>query len=339
MRNLLTPRIELKPFEYPELVKYIEGIQNTYWVHGELDFTRDIKEFRTELNSTEQYIIGTILKTFAQTEMHVAEEFWSKLPNYLSKPEVFILCSTFTENEMRHTLAYDKLNELLELQDYAAFLEDDVAKARLENLMSIRKDHKGKPSIKDVCRTLAVFGGFTENVNLFSQFAILKSFSANGRNLMPNIANIIDWSQQDEKTHALGAMELFNVLKEENPEIWDDEFKAELYSAAAVTFKIEQNLIDQIFAQGELLNMSKAALLNFMKSRINQSLVMMGLKPVYNVDEALSKEMSWFEDSSRVLQHTDFFNSKPTEYTKNLVAYNSDTVKITAEELYNITNK
>ena len=339
MRNILEHRIALKPFEYSELVKYTEGIQNTYWVHGELDFTRDIKEFKNDLNDAERYIIGTILKTFAQTEIHVADEFWSKLPNYLKKPEVFILCSTFTENEMRHALAYDKLNELLDLQDYATFLEDEVAKERLDNLMSIRKDHKGQPSVRDICRTLAVFGGFTENVNLFSQFAILKSFSANGRNFMPNIANIIDWSQQDEKTHALAALELFNILKEENPEIWDDEFKAEIYGAANITFKIEQHLIDQIFAQGELPNMSKAALLNFMKSRINQSLTLMGLKPVYNVDENLSREMAWFDDASRVLQHTDFFNAKPTEYTKNLVAYNSDTVKISLEELTNLTNK
>jgi ribonucleoside-diphosphate reductase beta chain len=339
MSNLREPRQAYKPFEYTTFNKYVQGIRNTYWVHDELDFTRDIKEFKNDLTDVERYIIGTILKTFAQTEVHVADEFWSRLYEYMPKPEIFRLSLTFSENEMRHADAYDKLNEELDLQDYAAFLEDEVAKERLDNLISIRKDHKGQPSVRDICRTLAVFGGFTENVNLFSQFAILKSFSANGRNLMPNIANIIDWSQQDEKTHALAALELFNILKEENPEIWDDEFKAEIYGAANITFKIEQHLIDQIFAQGELPNMSKTALLNFMKSRINQSLSLMGLKPIYNVDEKLTKEMSWFDDASRVLQHTDFFNSKPTEYTKNLVAYNSDTVKISMEELTNLIIK
>lgn len=336
MKNLLIPRQAYKPFEYIAFNKYVSGIRNTFWVHDELDFTRDMKEFKTELNDIERYIIGTILKTFAQTEVHVADEFWSRLHQYMPKPEIFRLAITFAENEMRHADAYDKLNELLDLQDYETFLEDEVAKERLDNLMQIRRDHKGAPSVKDICRTLAIFGGFTENVNLFSQFAILKSFSANGRNLMPNIANIIDWSQQDEKTHALAALELFNILKEENPEIWDDEFKAEIYSAANVTFKIEQHLIDQIFIMGELPNMSKAALLNFMKGRINQSLSLMGLKPVYNIDENLTKEMNWFEDSSRVLQHTDFFNTKPTEYTKNLVAYNEDTVKVSKDEINNL---
>jgi ribonucleoside-diphosphate reductase beta chain len=333
MRNLLIPRQAYKPFEYTEFNKYVQGIRNTYWVHDEIDFTRDIQEFKLDLSDTERYIIGTILKTFAQTEVHVADEFWSRLYEYMPKPEIFRLACTFAENEMRHADAYDKLNELLDLQDYASFLEDEIAKERLDNLCSIRQDHKGKPSVKDLCRTLAIFSGFTENVNLFSQFAILKSFGSNGRNLLPNIANIIDWSQQDEKTHALAAMELFNLLKEENPEIWDDEFKSELYTAAHTTFKIEQHLIDQIFAKGELPNMTKAGLLNFMRGRINQSLMMMGLKAVFNTDSDLDKEMSWFTDESRLLQHTDFFHSRPTEYTRNLVSYNSDTVRITKEEL------
>ena len=307
MRNLLKYRQAYKPFEYPELGVFTDGIRNTYWVHDEVEFTRDLHEFKVSLNDTERFIIGTILKTFAQTEVHVADEFWVRLPNYLPKPEVFRLCATNTENEMRHADAYDRLNEVLGLTDYETFLEDEVAKSRLENLMKIRKDHAGNPSVKDICRTLAIFGGFTENVNLFSQFAILRSFSSNGRNLLTNIGNIIDWSQQDEKTHALAAMTLFNLLVDENPEVWDDEFKSEIYTAAHITLNIEMNLLNQIFSQGELPNLSKAELINFMKARINQSLSTMRLKPVFNIDEKLLEKMDWFEDEFGVLTHADFF--------------------------------
>lgn len=327
-KNLLVARRAFKPEEYPELRKYVQGIRSTYWEDAEIDFTRDKQEFYQELNDTERYIIGTILKTFAQTEVHVADEFWSRLYNYLPKPEILRLGLTNAENEMRHADAYHRLNEELGLEDYEAFLEDAVAKERLENLMKIRRNHNGTPSIQDLCRTLAIFGGFTENVNLFSQFAILKSFSSNGRNLLPNISNIIDWSQQDEKTHALAALHLFKIIKEENPHIWDDEFKSSIYTAAHNTFDIEKHLIDQIFAQGELVNLNKETLLNYMKERINRSLVLMDLKPIYNVNENLLEKMRWFENEYNVLQHADFFHIKPTEYTKNLKVYSSDTIKI-----------
>ena len=333
MRNLLEKRVAFKPFEYPELQQYVDGIQSTYWVHSEVDFSKDLHEYKTVLSETERYIIGTILKTFAQTEVHVADEFWSKMHEYMPKPEVFMVCASFTENEMRHALAYDKLNELLDLTDYEAFLEDEVASARLENLMKIRKDHKGSPSTRDLCRTLAVFGGFTENVNLFSQFAILRSFSSNGRNLLTNIADIIDWSQQDEKTHATCAIHLFNVLIKENPDVWDDELKADIYAAAKSTFDIEVNLIKQIFEQGELPNLTQDELINFMKARINQSLISMDLKSIFNIDEQLLKKMSWFEDNFSALSHKDFFARRPTEYTKHLVSYSANKVAVTREEI------
>ena len=333
---LTTHRMAYKPFEYPQFDVFVQGIRSTYWVHDEVDFSRDLHEFKTSLTDTERYIIGTILKTFAQTEVHVADEFWSQLYNYMPKPEIFRLCSTFTENEMRHADAYDKLNEILGLTDYAAFLEDDVASARLDNLMKIRRNHKGEPSVRDICRTLAVFGGFTENVNLFSQFAILRSFSANGRNLLTNIGNIIDWSQQDEKTHAQAAILLFNTMVSENPDIWDDEFKADIYTAAKTTFDIEVNLIDQIFIEGELPNLSKAQLINFMKNRINESLIAMNLKAIFNIDKPLLTEMSWFEDEVSALAHTDFFAKRPTEYTKMLVVFDKDSIAVTKEEILNI---
>jgi ribonucleoside-diphosphate reductase beta chain len=336
MSDLTQPRQAFKPFEYDKLLEFAQGIQKTYWIHDEVDFSADLHQFKTELSDVERYIIGTILKTFAQTEVHVADEFWSQMHNYMPKPEVFLVCSTFTENEMRHALAYDKLNEILGLTDYATFLEDDVAAARLENLMKIRKNHEGNPSVRDLARTLAVFGGFTENVNLFSQFAILRSFSSNGRNLLTNIADIIDWSQQDEKTHATCAIYLFNTLIEENPDIWDDEFKADIYTAARVTFEIEINLIDQIFEQGELPNLSKVQLVNFMKARINQSLLSMNLKSIFNVDEELLQEMSWFEDNFSALSHKDFFAKRPSEYTKHMVSYNKESVGISKEEILNL---
>jgi ribonucleoside-diphosphate reductase beta chain len=228
MPNILRPRLALRPFEYPELEDMAKAISNTHWVHDEVDFSKDKHEYLTELSDVERYVIGTILKTFAQTEVHVADEFWSELYKYMPKPEVALVCGTFTENEWRHALAYDKLNTELGLTDYESFLEDEVATERLENLLKIKKDHHGEPDVRDLMVTLAVFGGFTEYVNLFSQFAILRSFSSNGRNLLTNIGEIIDWSALDEQHHSDTALYLFEILKEENIEYWDDNLKSRI---------------------------------------------------------------------------------------------------------------
>lgn len=337
LRNILEPRVALRPFEYPELEDMAKAISNTHWVHDELNFTKDKHEYLTELTTEERYVIGTILKTFAQTEVHVADEFWSELYRYMPKPEVALICGTFTENEWRHALAYDKLNSELGLTDYETFLEDEVAKERLENLLKIRKDHSGKPSVRDLMVTLAVFGGFTEYVNLFSQFAILRSFSSNGRNLLTNIGEVIDWSALDEQHHSDTALHLFNILKSENIHLWDDDLKRRIYTAAVLTYEIEKKLIDQIFRYGDLKNLKKDELMNFMSYRINDSLSRMGLKSVKDVNEESLKRMQWFEDGLNANSHADFFAKRVTDYTKNLVAFTPDTVKVDKDYIKSLT--
>lgn len=332
-RDIFKKRLIFKPFEYPELEEAIKPIQSTYWVHDEINFDRDVQDFHTKLTETERYIVGTILKSFAMTEVFVADEFWSKLPEYLPKPEIAMMSSTFTENEWRHANAYHRINEVLGLQDFDAFLKDETAMAKFDNLTKVRKNYDDSPSKEDVARTLAIFGAFTENVCLFSQFAILRSFSNNGRNLLNNIGNIIDWSQFDEQQHAKMAMYLFNKIKEEHPEIWTSEFKQDIYTAAHIVLNLEIDLIEQIFVNGELPNLKKEDLINYMKNRINISLNTLGLKSVYNVNVELLDKLSWFDNKFVAMSHDDFFAKRPTDYTKKLVQFTAETVFVSRDEI------
>jgi len=338
-KSILKTRLAYKPFEYPEIEKFTDGINKTFWVHSEVDFDDDIQDWKVKLNDTERYIIGTILKTFTQTEVHVADEFWSKIGEYLPKPEIFEVAATFTENEWRHAKAYSRLNEVLGLDNFDEFLRDEIALERFENLIKVRQSHGGKPSVEDIMRTLAIFGAFTEGVNLFSQFAILKSFSSNGRNLLTNIGNIIEWSQKDENLHSLCAIYIFNIIKAENPDIFTEELKSDIVNAAILTFDIENHLLDQIFSMGELPNLTKVELINFMKERINRNLGLMGIEPIYDEDTELSKKMKWFYDSFISQEHADFFYHRPTAYTKHTKAFDTKSVFVDKLEVENIFNQ
>tara|TARA_R110000765_G_scaffold26628_3_gene64897 strand:- start:1080 stop:2099 length:1020 start_codon:yes stop_codon:yes gene_type:complete len=332
-KDIFKPRLTLAPFEYPEMLEFVKPIQSTYWVHDEVNFDKDVQDFKVKLTEQERHMIGTILKTFSMTEVFVADEFWGVLGNYLPKPEVHVVCAQFTENEWRHALAYHRLNEVLGLDDFEAFLEDPVAMAKFENLTKIGVGHDGKPSKKDVAKTLAIFSGFQENVALFAQFATLRSFSTNGRNLLTNVGDIIDWSQFDEFQHAKVGMWMFNKIIEENPEIWTDEFKNEIYTAAKISLDLEVGLIDQMFIHGDLPNLKKCDLINYMKYRINLSLTTMKLRPVFTVDPEMLNNMEWFEEKFKLWSEKDFFARRVTDYSKGLVEFTADSVFVEKDQI------
>ena len=52
--NIFSKRVNLKPYEYPELVEYIDAIRHSYWVHTEFNFTSDIQDFKVHLSEKEK---------------------------------------------------------------------------------------------------------------------------------------------------------------------------------------------------------------------------------------------------------------------------------------------
>jgi len=222
----------------------------------------------------------------------------------------------FTGNTV-HVQAYRYLNDSLGLDDYAAFLQDTTAVAKLDKL----KNTKGKTK-RDIARRLAIFSGFTEGVSLFSSFAILISLSR--YNLMTGMKNIIEWSALDEDLHSKGGIWLFNTLIEENPDIWDDELKGEIYEAARLAVQLEDDFIDKAFSLGTIRGLDHKDVKNYIRNRANEKLVAMKLKINWkNIDQESLKKMDWFEEMVFGQNSTDFFHARVSEYSKSTLSVDS----------------
>jgi len=45
-RSIFRKRLNLKPYEYPEVLEYVDAIRHSYWVHTEFSFTSDEMHFK-----------------------------------------------------------------------------------------------------------------------------------------------------------------------------------------------------------------------------------------------------------------------------------------------------
>ena len=62
----------------------------------------------------------------------------------------------------------------------------------------------------NIAKTMAIYSGFTEGVQLFSSFAILLNFPRH--NLMKGMGQIVTWSIRDETLHVEGMSQLFRTF-------------------------------------------------------------------------------------------------------------------------------
>ena len=44
MPSIFRKRTNLKPYEYPQLIEYLEAIRHSYWVHTEFNYSSDIQD-------------------------------------------------------------------------------------------------------------------------------------------------------------------------------------------------------------------------------------------------------------------------------------------------------
>lgn len=313
--SIFDNRTNYKPFEYPEILKFTELINKSFWVHAELDFTADIQDFHSNLDESEKEIIKKSLLAIAQIEVNV-KSFWGNLYNHLPKPEFNGLGSTFAECEFRHSEAYSRLLTVLGYNDdFVKLIDEPVIKNRIDYLNQALVHTKSEDPKKYVF-SLILFSILIENVSLFSQFAIVLYFTR-FKGLMKNVSNIIAWTSIDEQIHANAGMYIINQIKREFPDFFDQEIQENIQQIVEKSIEAESQILDWIFEARELEAISKENLLDFMKFRADESLAEIGLKKIFTISSEKYKPMLWFEEEVFANSLDDFFAKRPVEYTKH----------------------
>ena len=305
------PRLYYKPFEYQEAFNFYKDQHRVHWLADEVPLASDLNDWKTKLNDSEKNLVGNILKSFAQTEVHVNDYWSTKVSLWFPKPELQAMARAFADFESIHAEAYARLNEELGLDDFQAFLEDEVSKAKIDRLIEIPGN-----TLQERAISLAIFSAFTEGVNLFSSFAILMSFQL--RNLMKGTGQIVEWSVRDESLHSRAGCWLFKKLLEEQPDLNTIEMRNSVIEACHLSVQIECDFIDKAFEMGDVEGLNKDQLKTFIKARANEKMIELGYNGIYNdVDPNLLKQMEWFGHLTSGKTHQDFFAGRVTNYSKS----------------------
>ena len=310
--SIIDPRNYYKPFEYQQAFDFYKDQHRVHWLADEVPLASDLNDWKLKLTESEKNLIGNILKSFAQTEVHVNDYWSTKVSVWFPKPEIQAMARVFADFESIHAEAYARLNEELGLDDFRAFLEDETAKAKIDRLVETPGE-----SLHEKAISLAIFSAFTEGVNLFSSFAILMSFQL--RNLMKGTGQIVEWSVRDESLHSKAGCWLFRTLLEEDPELNSNELRDKIIEACELSVQLEFNFIDKAFEMGDVEGLNKDQLKNFIKARANEKMIELGYKSIYNdIDPNLLKQMEWFGHLTSGKTQQDFFAGRVTNYSKSV---------------------
>ena len=320
-KSIFNKRTNLKPYEYPQLLEYVDAIRHSYWVHTEFNYQSDIQDFKVKMNDQERQIVTRAMLAISQIEVAV-KTFWAKVGDRLPKPEVAAVGVTFGESEVRHADAYSNLIELLGLNsEFAAVTQVPAIKKRIAYL---EKSLATPVDDKEYFKNILLFSVFIENISLFSQFLIMMSFNKHG-NMLKGISNAVQATSKEEDIHAKFGMELINIIKEEHPDYWSYEVEQEVLDLAREALDAEYEIIQWIFEDATCDYVTTAQCKEFITQRMNKSLKAIGLnRGFFFFDKRVTDTTEWFDDEVLVSSQVDFFYKRSTSYNKKSKAITED---------------
>jgi ribonucleoside-diphosphate reductase beta chain len=321
-QDIFKKRENILPYEYPELLEYKKAIRHSYWLESEFNFTSDINDFKIKVNDSEREAIKRTMLAIAQIEVKV-KTFWADMYKRMPKTEIGDVGMTFAESEVRHKDAYAELLNVLGLQkEFETLIEVPAIKNRINYLTKYLDGTRSKDN-KMYTKSVLLFSLFIEHVSLFSQFLIMMSFNKE-KNLFKGISNVVEATSKEEDVHGNFGVEIINIIKKENPEWFDEEFENLVYSACKKAFIAECQVLDWIFEKGELDFLSKETIQHFIMNRFNNSLIKIGMSPVFSPDITLLEKTMWFEVEITSTKEGDFFYKRSVDYSKKTKSITED---------------
>ncbi|WP_298159212.1 ribonucleotide-diphosphate reductase subunit beta [Brevundimonas sp.] len=305
--GLLTPSAAYKPFRYPWAFDMWKKQQQVHWMPEEVPLGEDCKDWAANLNDKERNLLTQIFRFFTQSDIEVADNYMEKYGRVFKPTEVKMMLSSFANMETIHIAAYALLLETIGMpeSEFGAFMEYEA--------MRDKHDYMGQFGVEtdaDIARTLAMFGGFTEGLQLFASFAMLMNFPR--QNKMKGMGQIVSWSVRDESLHCDGIIKLYHAFNAETgcvtPTVADD-----IVECCRTVVGLEDKFIDLAFEAGDVNGMTPEDIKQYIRFIADWRLRQLKLPELYGVKE---NPLPWLQSLLSGVEHANFFEARATEYSK-----------------------
>ena len=305
--GLLTPSFSYKPFRYPWAYDYWKKQQQIHWMPEEVPLGDDCKDWANKLDDSERNLLTQIFRFFTQADVEVNDNYMERYARVFKPTEIKMMMAAFSNMETIHIAAYALLLETIGMPDteFSAFLDYEEMANKHQYMQEFKIDTHA-----DIARTLAMFGAFTEGLQLFASFAMLLNFPRH--NKMKGMGQIVTWSVRDESLHCDGMIKLFHTFTRETdcltPAVRDD-----IIDCAKTVVALEDNFIDLAFEMGSVEGMDPDDIKQYIRFIADWRLSQLELPKIYNLSD---HPLPWLTEILNGVEHANFFEARATEYSK-----------------------
>jgi len=311
---------QLVPIKYNWAWDYYLDACANHWMPQEVSMQKDIEQWKDPNGFTEEErrVIMRNLGFFTTADTLVANNLVLAVYHHVSAPEIrqYLLRQAFEEAIHTHayqyipqTLGMDEgelynmyreIPEMNEKAEFEAQLTADLAKSDLDTSTLDGKQR--------LLGNLIGYYGVMEGIFFYAAFVMLLSFGRQNR--LPGACEQIQYILRDESMHLNFGLDLINAIKEENPEVWTEDFQKEM-TARFVTGTELEILYGRGCLPNGLLGLTHDMLDEYIRHIADRRLEKIGL-PKQN--KQAGNPFPWMSEIIDLRKEKNFFETRVTEY-------------------------
>jgi ribonucleoside-diphosphate reductase beta chain len=286
-------------------------IANT-WNVKEIDLSRDVKDYNEKLTEAEREMYDKALAFLSNLDGIQFNNLINNIGQHITSPEVSMCISRQAWEEANHVDAYSAMIEAISLDPmavYMTFERDEVLAKKNEYIMRSSMTLGAEYSAKNFALAL-VANIILEGIYFYSGFLAFYVLARNGK--MLGSTDNVRLIQRDEIVHLNLFVKMFETLRQERPELFDEEFwiKAKLLFEQAVSYESDWG---KYIIRNGVLGLTDAIIDDYIRYLANDRAAMIGMAPIY---PGVKNPVAWVDQFSAVNgTEQNFFETKVTSYS------------------------
>ncbi len=309
----------LKPIHYQWAMDlYDQAVANT-WFPNEIQLAQDLADW-AKMSDDERHAVTFLMSYFNPNELLVNKALAFGVYPYVNAAECHLYLAKQMWEEANHCMAFEYVLDTFPIDREAAYNAhvDEPTMARKEEFETkfIKRMSEDTLDItttegkKDFVRNLIAYNIILEGIWFYSGFMVALSFRQ--RNLLRNFASLIDWIVRDESLHLKFGINLILTTIEENEDLQDEEFAAEIKQMILDAVEMEEEYNRALLPSG-ILGLNADYVNQYVKYMTDRRLEELGFEPHYNA----SNPAKWMATANDTYELVNFFESTNTSYEVN----------------------
>ncbi|MEM1059433.1 MAG: ribonucleotide-diphosphate reductase subunit beta [Verrucomicrobiota bacterium] len=309
---------QLMPLKYKWAWEhYLNGCANN-WMPTEVPMQKDVELWKSnQLTADERRVIMRNLGFFSTAESLVGNNIVLAIFKHVTNPECrqYLLRQAFEEAVHTHTFHY--VVESLSLDEREVFNmyhevnsineKDEFEMKLTADVMDANFTTDTVEGIQKFIKNLIGFYVIMEGIFFYSGFVMILSFHRQNR--MTGIGEQFQYILRDESIHLNFGIDLINGIKEENPEAWTPELKAEIEDMIDQSVELEIAYAQDCLPGG-IFGLNADMFRDYVQHIADRRRERIGLSSKYGS----KNPFPWMSETMDLAKEKNFFETRVTEY-------------------------